>query len=259
MQNTKKIDTTNLTYRQLKELVPEAPRKKMTAKNLEGEEILFTEHIDGADITIYKNGFLKYTVVDDNGKPHNTVYSVHRCRQIVFQVNFSEEERQDAWDCSGMANAVAYRFIDGKLVKLHYIYEKEYLDLPWWFPVTTICEERMRHNADSREEYRSDFSMDGGSENEDGEETDEVWNPELSYDPFKEREEAEDKAEKDRENHERLQAALKTLTDIQFRTINLFYSNPGVRQKDLAKEMGVDQSTFNRNLQGALKKLRKNF
>ena len=49
------------------------------------------------------------------------------------------------------------------------------------------------------------------------------------------------------------------MTEIQFKTINLFYSNPGVRQKDLAKEMGVDQSTFNRNLQGALKKLRKNF
>lgn len=253
------INPATLTYRQLKELVPEAPRKKMTAKKLEGEEILFTAHVDGADITIYKNGFLKYTVIDDGGKPHNTVYSVHRCKQIVFQMGFSEEERQEAWDCSGMANAVAYRFIDGKLVKLHYIYEKEYLDLPWWFPIVTICEERMRHNADSREEYRTEFSMDGGSEDEDGEETDEIWNPELSYDPFKEREEAEEKAERDRENHKRLMAAMKTLTEIQFKTVNLFYSNPGVTQKELAKEMGVDQSTFNRNLQGAMKKLKKNF
>ena len=253
------IDTINLTYHQLKELVPEAPRKKMTAKKLENEEKLFSEHVDGADITIYKNGFLVYTVHDDNGKPHSTTYSVHRCKQIVFQVNFSEEERQDAWDCSGMANRVAYRFIDGKLVKLHYIFEQEYLDLPWWFPVVTICEERMRHNADSREEYRSEFSIDGGSEDEDGEETDEVWNPELGYDQIGEWIEEEDKKEKDRENHKKLMAGMKTLTEIQRRTVDLYYSNPGITERSLAKELGVDQSTVHRNLQAALKNLRKFF
>ena len=34
------INPATLTYRQLKELVPEAPRTKMTAKKLEGEEMV---------------------------------------------------------------------------------------------------------------------------------------------------------------------------------------------------------------------------
>lgn len=249
----------NLTYRELKTLVPEAPRGRMTVKKLEGKEVLFTEKVDDATITIYLNGFLVYTKPDSHGHPHNTVYSVHRCKQIIFPVTFSKEEREGAWDMSGLADAVTYRMIDGRMTKFHIVREEHYLDSPWWLPITAICEERMRHNENSREEYKCEFSVDGSSENEEGEQSCENWNPELGYDPFKEKEEAEEKAEKDKENHERLQAALKTLTDIQLRTVNLFYSNPGVRQKDLAKEMGVDQSTFNRNLQGALTKLRKNF
>lgn len=259
MKNTNSIDTTNLTYRQLKELVPEAPRAKMTAKKLENEEVLFSEHVDGAKITIFTNGYLTYTKTDDHGKPHTTTYSVHRCKRIVFQVGFSKEERDEAWDSSTLADEVAYRLIDGQLTKLHIIKEERYLDGPWWMPICIVCEERMRHNETSREEYRTEFSIDGGSVDEDGEETTEVWNPALSYDPFKEMEEQEEQEERERENHEKLMAGMKTLTEIQRRTIDLYYSNPGITERALAKELGVDQSTVHRNLQAALKKLRKFF
>jgi RNA polymerase sigma factor (sigma-70 family) len=253
------IDTTNLTYRQLKELVPEALRVKMTAKKLENEEVLFSEHVDGAKITIFKSGYLTYTVIDDYGKPHSTVYSVHRCKQIIFPVSFSEDERKDAWDYSALADAISYRMIDGKLTKLHIIKEDRYLDGPWWMPICVICEERMRHNQSSREEYKSEFSYDGGSVNEDGEETDEVWNPELGYDPIEDWIEEQDKKERDAENHRKLMEGMKSLTEIQRRTVDLYYSNPGITERALAKELGVDQSTVHRNLQAALKNLRKFF
>lgn len=260
MKNNTTRNLETLTYAELKNLVPETPKGKMpTPKKLETEEVLFTERVDGADITVLKNGYVIYTVTDDNGKPHRTVYSVHRCSRIVFPVNFSKEERDDAWDCSAIADEVAYRMIDGRLMKLHIIKEHRYLDGPWWFPITVVCEERMRHNQSSREEYKSDFSMDGDYEGEDGEETSENWNPELSCDPINEWIEAEDKKEKDAENHRKLMEGLKSLTEIQRRTVDLYYSNPGITERAVAKELGVDQSTVHRNLQAALKKLRKFF
>ena len=237
------------TYGELKTLVPEAPRKKMTAKKLEGEEILIKERIDGADVTVFKNGYILYTKFSDDGTPHSTVYSVHRCNRIIFPMNFSKSERENVWDFKALASEITYRIIDGKLVKFHIIHEKEYLDLPWWLPVTTICEERIRNNQSDREEYRSMFSLDG----------DEVWAQELEYDPIEDWIEAEDKKEKDRENHEKLMRGMKALTEIQRRTIDLYYSNPEITERQVAKELGVNQSTVHRNLDAALKKLKKFF
>ena len=229
----------------------------MTAKMLEGEDVLFKEMVGDAEITIFKNGFLTYTKFDGHGDPHRTVYSVHRCKEIRFQVKYSEEERNDAWDYSALANEVIYRMIDGELVRFNIIKEEEYQEGPWWGPITIICEERMEHNMNSREEYYSAFSMDGDVEDdEDGEN----WNPELSVDdPCAAWVEEEDRKEKKRKNHDVLKVAMKSLTEIQFRTISLYYSNPGITERDLAKELGVDQSTVHRNLQAGLKKLRKFF
>lgn len=259
MLNEAKINLTTLTYRQLKELVPETPRGKMTAKKLEGKEILFEEMVHGARIRIFKNGYLTYTKFSENGTPHGTVYSVHRCKQIVFQVGFSTEERNEGWDYSALADEISYRIVDGQLTRFNIVKEKHYIDGPWWSPIAIICEERIRHNADSREEYNTAFSLDETAENDEGEETSENWNPELSCDPISDWIEAEDKKEKDKRNHETLMVAMKSLTDIQRRTVDLYYSNPGATTRALGKEMGVDHTTFMRNLEGALKKLRKFF
>ena len=237
----------DISYRELKNLVPETPKGKMIAKKLEGEEILIKERIDGADVTIYKNGYILYTKYSDDGTPHSTVYSVHRCNRVVFKVSFSLHEREDEWDCSALANEIAYRVIDGNLTKLHIIHEKEYLDLPWWLPVTTICEERIRNNQNSREEYRSEFSLDGNE--------DDVWTSELAYNSIEDWIEEEEK----KENHEKLMAGMKDLTEIQRKTVDLYFSNYGITERQVAKELGVDQSTVHRNLQAALKKLKKFF
>ncbi len=73
----------------------------------------------------------------------------------------------------------------------------------------------MRHNQSSREEYKSEFSMDGDYEGADGEEGSENWNPELAYDPINDWIDEQDKKEKDAENHRKLMEGLKSLTEIQ--------------------------------------------
>ena len=249
-----------MSFRELKELVPEAPRCKMTVKKLEDEEVLFFEEVKGAEITIYKNGYLVYTLRDDHGDAHSTVYSVHRCSQIVFKLNYSKEEHDEAWDCSALADRVTYRMIDGQLVKLHIIDEENYLDEPWWMPICVICEERIRHNQSSREDYYSAFSLDEDRENEEGEGTSENWNKALAGpDTCEEWIEKQAKQEEKNNNLKKLAEAMKSLTDIQRQTVELYFSNPGITERELGKQLGVNQSTAHRNLQAALKNLRKFF
>ena len=54
-------------------------------------------------------------------------------------------------------------------------------------------------------------------------------------------------------------AGMKDLTEIQRKTVDLYFSNYGITERQVAKELGVDQSTVHRNLQAALKKLKKFF
>ena len=234
-----------ITYRQLKDMVPEFTGKRMTAKQLEEEEVLFTEHVLEADITVYKNGCLLYRTMGGDGKPHGTVYTVHRCNKISFQVGFSKEEYEEGWgfgECQ-----VTYRIIDGQLTRIHTVPESVYLDEPWWLPVVTICEERMAKNEGRRA---------GGKVSLRVEEGDEDLDPALVVPDFLEAlVEEEDKAEK----HQKLVEAMKTLTALQLKTINLYYSRPGMTEAKVAELMGVRQQSVHENLGLAMKKLKRFF
>lgn len=232
-----------MTYRQLKEMVPEFKGKRMTAKQLEKEEILFTEHVLEAEITIFKNGCLLYRVIGGDGKPHGTVYTVHRCNKIVFQMGFSKDEYKEGWkydDCQ-----ITYRVIDGQLTKLQIIPETVYLDEPWWVPVVTICEERMGKNEERRASIKISLRAEEGDEDLD---------PALIVPEFLEVLIAvEDKIEK----RKILMGAIKTLTAIQLKTVKLYYSRPGMTERKAAEILGCESSTVHRNLEAAIKKLRK--
>ena len=254
----KEINRTDLTYRKLKAMVPEA-NGTVSAKKLKDAEVLLKENVDGAEITVYKNGYLTYTRMDGSGCPRTTVWSVSRCSELLFPVNFSDEERTEAWDCSALAHEVAYREIDGRLTKLHIVKEEAYLDMPWWLPVTVICEERLDRNSESRGEYHREFSIDDVFENADGGKSGGIWNTALASDQISDWMEAQDKAETDKRNHEILMEGLSSLTDIQRKTVALYFSNPGITERAIAKELGVNQSTVHRNLSSAIKKLKKYF
>jgi len=234
-----------ITYRQLKEMVPEFRGKRMTAKQLEKEEILFTEHVLEADITIFKNGCLLYRVMGGDGKLHGTVYTVHRCNKIIFQVGFSKEEYKEGWQFGECQ--ITYRMVDGQLTRLHIVPETVYLDRPWWVPVVTICEERMAKNEGRRAKARVSMRAEEGDEDLD---------PALIVPDFLEALIAEeDRAE----NHQKLVEAMKTLTESQLKTITIYYSRPGMTEEKVAEIMGVTQQTVHISLQRGLKRLRKYF
>ena len=235
----------NITYRQLKEMVPEFTGRRMTAKQLEDEEILFTEHVLKADITIYRNGCLLYRVMGGDGKLHGTVYSVHRCNKIIFQVGFSKEEHREGWKCGECE--ITYRLINGQLTKLHIIPEKFYLDEPWWVPIVTICEERMAKNEGRRASGKVSLRVEEGDEDLD---------PAMVIPDFLEALVADEEKSK---RHYKLVEAMKTLTEKQLETINLYYSRPGMTERKVAEILGCESSTVHRNLEGAIKKLRKYF
>ena len=128
----KTTKTTNLSYRELKAMVPATPKGKMPrAKELMGAAILFSEEFDGARISVFKNGYLTYTVTDNFGIQRTTVYSVHRCDRIVYQTGCSNSEFKEECGWYGEHCKLVYRIIKGQLMRFAIVSEEAYLDAPW--------------------------------------------------------------------------------------------------------------------------------
>ena len=140
-----RVENGEMTFGELKDLVPAVrPGKLPNAKKLADEEILIERHTEDSDLIIYKSGHVVYTRTDSFGKPHMTVNAVNRCCRMVYQVNFSKQERDEedyetrTFDC--LADEIQYRRIDGKAVKINVINDSHYVNLPWWLPITMIDE-----------------------------------------------------------------------------------------------------------------------
>ena len=175
------MNLTNLTYRQLKEMVPATPRGKMPkATKLHETPILFSEEIDGATIVVYENGYLTYTTKtasdecderdrrntsnkSDKGnkssdlvESHTTVYSVHKCSKIVFMTSFSDDEYKEECGWYGEHSKIEYRVVENpvtrnrQLTRIVTVDEKAYQDNVWWLPVVVICDERLGYNDYAR-------------------------------------------------------------------------------------------------------------
>ena len=260
-----RVENGEMTFGELKDLVPAVrPGKLPKSKKLADEEILIEKHTGDSVRIVLKSGYVTSTRIDSYGESHTTVNAVNRCGRMVYQVNFSKQERDEedyetrTFDC--LADEIHYRRIDGKAVKINVINDSHYENLPWWLPITMICDEKVRNNENKKEEYMSEFSIDGICENEEGEEDSDNWAPELiCNDTCENWIEAEDEKVRKAENHKKLMKALKSLTDIQRRTVDLYYSNPGITERDIARELHINQSTVHRNLQAALNNLRKFF
>ena len=106
---------------------------------------------------VYTNGFLAFTQPDEVAKLRTTVFAVDRCKQIIYKFGCSDEEYEDAWEESSDDMKIGFRIENGRLVKLHIISERVYTDSNWLFPVSHICEERLRHNGDVREDSHIEY------------------------------------------------------------------------------------------------------
>ena len=295
----------NLTYRELKAMVPATPKGKMPRADKIKGEILFSEEVDGATITVYKNGYLTYTVNGSNNstnsasnnskksgkggkrisngkgikgskgqknsngqencgnkknaatvyeEPRTTVYSVHGCSQIVFMTGFSMDEYKEECGWCGEHSKVTYRVVENpatrnrQLTRIVAVDEKAYQDYPWWLPIVVICDERLNHNDYVR--FMNKIELMDGDDLNDGN-SGENHNPSDWL-------EAIAKTEEEERNHEILIEAMKTLTDIQNKTVKLYYRE-GLSEREIAKVLKCTSSTVHRNLEAALNKLRKNF
>ena len=107
----------NLTYRQLKEMVPATPKGKMPSPDKIEGKILFRAKEHDAKIVIFKNGYLTYTKNDGFGDPCTTVYSVHRCNQIVYKTGCSEDEFNEECGQYGKNCKLIYRIINGQRIR----------------------------------------------------------------------------------------------------------------------------------------------
>ena len=278
------MNLTNLTYRQLKEMVPATPRGKMPkATKLHETPILFSEEIDGATIVVYENGYLTYTTKtasdgrdgydgrnasdkSDRGnkssdlvESHTTVYSVHKCSKIVFMTGFSDDEYKEECGCYGEHSKIEYRVVENpvtrnrQLTRIVTVDEKAYQDNVWWLPVVVICDERLGYNDYARfmnnlELQDNDDLTDDGYEGDEGRGS---HNPEDWLDAIAQ-------SEEDERNHSILVAGMKNLTKIQYQTVKLYYKE-GLSEREIAKILNRASSTVHRNLNAALNSLRQNF
>ena len=220
------------SYKELKALVGNTKKldKFPTEKALREseEEIVFDGDAAGAHFTIYQNGLFIYS----RGR-HATVYAVDRCGEIEYPCVYADE---------GGVNVTAgckHRVKTGRDGQKHLIMivpETEYMDGSWVMPLDVVGSHRLDHNADSREESHSDFSL-----NNDGAD----W---------------ESKAEEQEEELRRkLEEAKKKLADKQREVIqHAFYEDPNQTQAEMAKKMNCSQPMVHKHLDAALKNLRKN-
>ena len=249
--NNSSINPITITYRELKALLPSTEGKKMpTAKKLkENGEILFSVQDGRTLTTVYKNGFLAFTQLDEVAKLRTTVFAIDRCKQIIYKFGCSDDEYEGAWEESSDEMKIGYRIENGCLVKLHIISETVYADSHWLFPVTHICEERLCHNGDVREQSHIEYNF--GDEN---------WENALVEENFVDKMEREqEEEEKAKWEHETLEAAKAILTDIQRRTIDLYFGYGGTTEAIVAGLLGTSQQNVHKNLAAALKKIKKFF
>ena len=268
----------NLTYRQLKEMVPATPKGRMPrATTLHETPILFSEEIDGATIVVYENGYLTYTdkkasnervdKVEGKGndgsndlvEAHTTVYSVHKCSKIVFMTSFSDDEYKEECGWYGEHSKIEYRVVENpvtrnrQLTRIVTVDEKAYQDNVWWLPVVVICDERLGYNDYARfmnnlELKDNDDLTDDGYEGDEGRGS---HNPEDWLDAIAQ-------SEEDERNHNILVAGMKTLTKIQYKTVELYYKEC-LSEREIGILLGMKHQSVHDNLQAALKKLRKKF
>ena len=238
----------NLTYRQLKELVPATPKGKVpSTSDLKGKEILFSEHVYDADITIFKNGYLTYTMKDGFCDPCTTVYSVHMCSNIVQKTGASKSEMDEECGSTGQHSKLLFRIINGQATRFVITNEDEYDAAPWWMPIHIICDERIRKNLDDREARRTE-PLNDDDYNFDPSQTDsDSWL------------EAVIESERDLELHNRLSKALKKLTDAQLKTIQVLFQNGEMTERKAAQILGTTSINVHKNKHAALKNLRKTF
>ncbi len=242
------VDPETVTYGELKASLPSTAGQKIpTAAQLSEEGTVFFAVRDGSTyVTVYDSGFLTYTRPEESSHLRTTVYAVDRCKRIVYRFFCSEEEYEDAWEAPEGCR-VACRFEKGNLMKLHILPEATYRDFHWLIPISHICEERLEWNRQRMERKR--LAAGGVAES---------FREPVAAD-FTEAWIEGEEAERRQRDLELLEKAKEDLTDLQRRTVDLYFCEEGTTLRKVAGVLGTSYQSVHDNLRGALKKMRKFF
>ena len=193
-------------------------------------------------IEAHKCGYILYT---QNGR--STVFTLEHCKLIPTEtVEMSEENRKD-YEEQGFK--VLSWIVNGRKQNVICLTDDTFLDLDWTAPLHYVGESRLEHNANSREDYRSDFAMNG-----DGTDWDKhLWVPDF----VEEIERQEEEEKKYIDERVRLHAAKKMLTERQQEIVKKHYYEDKTQQT-IAEELGISQQAVSKTVLASLKNLRKN-
>ena len=245
--NNSTLNPESVTYGELKANLPSTAGQKIpTAAQLSEEgTVFFAVRDEKTLLTVYTSGFLTFTQPDETSRLRTTVTAVDRCNRMVYRFFCSKEEYEDDWEAPEGCS-IAYRFEKGSLVKLQIIPEATYRDFHWLIPVSHICEERLLRNGHARERSRFAFSFDEEGQHSEWamREMDKAWAAEKK------------EAEQKRRELELLEKAKESLTDIQRRTVDLYFRAEGTPESAVAELLGTSQQNVHKNLAAALKKMR---
>lgn len=221
-----------MNYRELKSIVASTKGKQIpgvVVLRMSGSRIV----VQNDHLTVYENGFYIY---EDGGCA--TVYAVDRCSNLTFLLNPSVEEEKEGRQ---LPNCQCHFYPKAELAILN---EKHFEECDWKIPLTVAAGHRITDNDERGFRRRKAVSIDGQLKDE-------------SEYVRALHERALDFSERNREN-KRLYAAMDHLTDKQKTIIYLFYFQ-GVKQVEIAREMGISVQMVKNHLIASRKKLKKFF
>ena len=232
INGNKSINTTSATidlrgittFGELKNALPSTGTTRVPGvKQLKKKaSVLLRKVTETGSIEIYDNGFFTYEELEKV-----TVFGVDRCECPELYSYSGRKERGGKESGRKM---------------------EDFSEYPWDLILVSAGEARLYHNADSREEYQSEISMDAPeSEN----------NIALSVKPEHEIREEEEAAAKWRATQiKSMRAALDTLTEKQY-TIMMMDRVEKLTQEQIAKRLGISRRTLREHLEAIEKKLNK--
>ena len=244
MKNFKINDAT--TFAELKAMFPETKKgKKPTAKGLmENGTAVHTESSHGADIVIYENGYLTYSRDD-----RTTVASIWECSKLYFEVEPIDEELEH------LSEYGIEKYYDRDQEKLRFFRVVSDVDnLPWQLPICMFCDDKLMRNQESREQYRSRYSIDGKK----GEDwtLDYVWEEGLKVEDFVEKAfEAMTLEDFKQELLEKLRGAMTHLTDKQKDVLLAYYAEDDNTDAAVGRLFNISQQGVNKHRKAGFNKL----
>ncbi len=209
-----------MTFKELQALISNTTEGKLPTYNelsKSGKDIFLNYKTDKTELTVYKEGYITYYQIQ-NKKKFATVFAIDHVK----------------W---------RYQFVTGETKTIP---QAEYENHDAVKILTIYAEGRLMHNADSREEYRTDYHLD----NDGTDFTAEATAPDFT-------EELLNSHEKKME-YKRLHQAISGLTDKQRQIIKMYFFY-NMTQQQIANKIGISRSSVSDCLQGALKKLKKIF